>query len=59
VADELKCTVAQMLKVGEIPGQEVVDADHRTATVEERLAEMRAEEPRSASDDDSQYATPR
>ena len=59
VPDELKCTVAKMLKVREIPGQEVVDTHHGTATIEERLAEMRAEEPCGASDDDSQYATPR
>jgi hypothetical protein len=48
-----------MLKVCEIAGQQVVDADHRTASIEERLAEMRTEEPRGASDDDSQYAIPR
>jgi hypothetical protein len=59
VPDELECTIAQMLKVGEIAGQQVVDADHRTASIEERLAEMRTEEPRGASDDDSQYAIPR
>src|SRR5688572_33295016 len=40
VPDELEVTVAQVGDVGQVAGQQVVDADDRVAAIEQRLAEM-------------------
>ena len=37
VADELEVAVAQMGDVGHVAGQQVVDADHRVAAIEQLL----------------------
>ena len=36
-----------------VAGEQVVDADHRVAAVEQRLAEMGADEAGGAGDDDA------
>jgi hypothetical protein len=53
VADELEVAVAQVREVGHRAGAQVVDADDRVAAVEQRLAQMRPDEPGGAGDDDA------
>ena len=55
VADELEIAIAQVRDVGKIAGQQVVDADHGVATVEQGLREMRTNETRRAGNDDSRH----
>ena len=53
VSDELEVAVAQVRDVGDVAGQQVVDADDGVAAIEQRFAEMRADEAGGAGDDDS------
>jgi hypothetical protein len=66
VANEFEVARAQMGDIGHVAGDQVVDADHRVAAIEQRFGQMRADESGGAGDDDargrlewSQYATPR
>jgi hypothetical protein len=40
VPDELKVLIAKMSDVGQVAGEEIVDADHRVAAGEKRVAEV-------------------
>ena len=40
VTDELKIPIAEMGDVGQIAGDEIVDANHRVAAAEELFAEV-------------------
>ena len=51
MADELEVAIAQVGDVGHRPGEEVVDADDGMTAVEERFAEMGADESGGAGDD--------
>jgi len=51
VADELKIALAQMRDVGEIAGQQVVDADDREAAIEKGFRQVRADETGGTRDD--------
>ena len=51
VVDELERLVAQVVDVLERRDDEVVDADHAMAALEERLAEVGAEEAGAAGDE--------
>ena len=51
VVQERERVVAQVVDVLERRDDEVVDADHPLAALEERLAEMGAEEPGAAGDE--------
>ena len=51
--DELECAVREVRDVGDVTGQQVVDADDRIAAIEQRFGEMRSDEPGSAGDDDT------
>ena len=53
VLDELEVAVAQVRDVGEVAGQQVVDADDRVAAVEQRFRQVRADEAGGAGDDDA------
>ena len=51
--DEQEVAAGQVGDVGQVARQEVVDADHRVAAVEQRLGEVRADEPGGPGDDDA------
>ena len=51
--DELEVAVAQVGDVGQIAGEQVVDADDRVAAIEQRFAEVGADEAGGAGDDDA------
>ena len=53
VFDEDEVPAAQVGDVGQIAGQKVVDADHRVAAIEQRLGEVRPDEPGGTGDDDA------
>jgi hypothetical protein len=55
VIHEREGIAAQMLNVLKAPGFEVVDADHPVAAGDQVVAEVRAEEPGSASYNDSTH----
>ncbi len=59
VADELEVAIAQVRDVGQVSGQQVVDAHHRVAAVEQGLGQMGADEAGRSGDDDARHATPR
>ena len=59
VADELEIAIAQVRDVGEVAGQQVVDADHREAAIEQRFRQMRADESGGAGDDYAWHVRPR
>ena len=48
-----KSRFGQMRDVADVAGQQVVDADHRVAAIEQRLREVRADEPGGAGDDNA------
>ena len=56
VADELEIAIAQVRDVGEVAGQQVVDADDRVAAIEQRFREVRSDEAGGAGDDDAWHA---
>ncbi len=51
VADELEIAIAQVRDVGEVAGQQVVDADHREAAIEQLFRQVRSDEAGGAGDD--------
>ena len=53
VADELEVAVAQVGDVGQVAREQVVDADDRMAAIEQRFAEVGADESGGAGDDGS------
>ena len=53
VLDELEVAIAQVRDVGDVAGQQVVDADDRVAAIEQRFGEMRADEAGRAGNDDT------
>ena len=53
VLDEHEVAAGEMGDVGEIAGQQVVDADDRTVAVEQCLGQMGADEARGSRNDDA------
>ena len=51
--DELELAVAQVRDVGDVAGQQVVDADDRIAAIEQRFGQVRPDEAGRAGDDDT------
>jgi len=51
VADELEVAIAQVRDVGEVAGQQVVDADHCEAAIEQRFRQVRSDETGGAGND--------
>ena len=49
--DELKIAIAQVRDVGQVARQQVVDADHREAAIEQRFRQVRSDETGGAGDD--------
>ena len=56
VLDEREAALAeQLLDVGDGPGDQVVDGDHLVAPRQQRPAQVGAEEPGAAGDDDARH----
>ena len=53
VLDELEVAIVQMRDVGDVAGQQVVDADDGVAAIEQRFGEVRADEAGGSGDDDA------
>ena len=53
VLDELEVAIGEVRDVGDIAGQQVVDADDGVAAIEQRFGEMRADEAGGTGDDDT------
>ena len=56
--DELEIAIAQVRDVGEVAGQQVVDADHREAAIEQRFRKVRSDETGGAGDDYAWHVRP-
>jgi hypothetical protein len=56
VLDELEVRMARQVRdVGDVAGEQVVDADDGIAAIEQRLGQVRPDEAGSAGDDDTRF----